>query len=110
MNDILQSYIWFEETKDLFGQNKEYECICAQLEVLDIREMEEDLNKYQALDIMKFNHKEFFKTNTKRLFNLLECIIKTKFNNENPVKMNVLERLISKGKELNFRENQTQMV
>lgn len=111
LNDILQSYLWFEETKDLFVQNKDFEEICQNLENLEIKELEDDLMKYQTLDSIKFNHREFFKFNNKRLFNLLECIVKTKFsNNENPIKMALLERLISRGKELNFRENQVQMV
>ena len=110
LNDILQSYLWFEETKDLFDQNKDFEEICHNLERLEIRDLEEDLLKHQALDSVKFNHREFFKFNNKRLVNLLECIVKHKFSNDNPVKISLLERLISKGKELNFRENQIQMV
>lgn len=110
LNDILQTYLWFEETKDLFGHNKDFEEFSYQLESLEIREMEADFIKHQYLDTIKFNHKDFFKVNNKRLFNLLEFIVKAKFSNENPIKMTVLERLINKGKELNFRDNQTEMV
>jgi len=110
LNDILQSHLWFEEINELFFQNKEYEGMCTHLESLEIKEMEEDLIKHQASEAVKFNHKDFFKGNNKRLSNLLECIVKAKHSNETPIKINVLERLISKGKELNFRENQTEMV
>lgn len=106
----MQSYIWLEETKELFVQNNEYEELFTQLESLGINEVEEDLMKYQSLDAAKFNHKEFYKTHNKRLSSILECIVLKKFSHENAVKMAVLERLISKGRELNFRENQTQMV
>lgn len=106
----MQSYIWFEEINELFFRNKDFEDLCNELEFQGIKELEEELLHYQALDVLKFNHKEFYRNNNKKLSLLLNSIVQKKFSNENTIKMAVLERLISKGRELNFKDNQTQMV
>lgn len=106
----MQSYIWFEEINELFFRNKDFEDLCNELELQGIKELEEELLHYQALDVLKFNHKEFYRNNNKKLSLLLNSIVQKKFSNENTIKMAVLERLISKGRELNFKDNQTQMV
>lgn len=82
----------------------------SKIEELEIHYIEKEIDNYKNGDEQKFNHKEFYAKNNKRLENLLQFVINSKPFMENKVKMSHLEKLINKGKELNFRENQLDLV
>lgn len=110
LQEILQNFLWFEETQNLYENKTDYINICNKLEELQINYLEDQLNIFKQSNEIKYNHKDFYIKNRKLLNEILKFIVNSPSINENKIKMGVLEKLINKGKELNFRENQIQMV
>jgi hypothetical protein len=82
----------------------------SKLNEIEINYLEKEIENFKNCEDSKFNHKEFYMKNYKRLENLLDFVINSKPFTENKIKLSHLEKLINKGKELNFRENQLDLV
>lgn len=82
----------------------------SKIEELEINNLEKEIDSYKNCEDQKFNHKEFYAKNNRRLESLLQFVINSKPFMETKIKMSHLEKLINKGKELNFRENQLDLV